>query len=157
MATPARIAKHPIHPMLVPIPIGLWVFSLVCDVIYALGWGSLIWNDIAFYTMLGGIVGAALAAVPGFIDYRTITDSTVKKVAMAHMLMNLATIALFAINLWLRAQRPAATGVPIILSAIGVILLGIAGWLGGELVYRHAMGVEVQRVGPRQKPDRHSV
>ncbi|HSF34404.1 MAG TPA: DUF2231 domain-containing protein [Candidatus Tectomicrobia bacterium] len=157
MTTAARIAKHPIHPMLVPIPIGLWVFSLVSDVIYAVGWGSLIWNDIAFYSMVGGIVGAALAAVPGFIDYRTITDSTVKKVAMTHMLMNLAIVGLFAINVWLRAQRPVATGVPTILSAIGVILLGIAGWLGGELVYRYAMGVEVQPVWARQKPDRYSV
>jgi uncharacterized membrane protein len=61
--------------------------------------------------------------------------------AMTHRLMNLAIVGLFAINLWIRTQRPAATGVPIILSAIGVILLGIAGWLGGELVYRHAMGV----------------
>lgn len=33
MRTPANVARHPIHPMLVPIPIGLWIFSLVCDLI----------------------------------------------------------------------------------------------------------------------------
>jgi uncharacterized membrane protein len=154
MATSARVAKHPIHPMLVPIPIGLWVFSLVCDVIHELGWGSVIWKELAFYTMAGGIVGALLAAVPGFIDYRTIADSKVKRVAMAHMLMNLATVMLFVINLWLRTQRPADAGMPIILSLIGVSLLGIAGWLGGELVYRYAMGVETQLDRVRQEPER---
>src|SRR5215212_3435021 len=60
METPASIAKHPIHPMLVALPIGLWVFSLVSDIIYRAGWGSAVWNDVAFYTLAGGIVGALL-------------------------------------------------------------------------------------------------
>ena len=43
MRTPASIAGHPIHPMLVPIPIGLWIFSLVCDLVHAGGSGNPAW------------------------------------------------------------------------------------------------------------------
>ena len=63
MRTPASIPKHPIHPMLIVFPIGLWVFSLISDVIFLLRENPL-WNDIAFYTMIGGLSGALLAAIP---------------------------------------------------------------------------------------------
>ena len=68
MRTPANIAKHPIHPMLVPIPIGLWVFSLICDLVFVFGGGSDNWAVVAYYTMVGGVIGALVAAVPGFVD-----------------------------------------------------------------------------------------
>src|SRR5437763_6653430 len=65
MASPASVPGHPIQPIIIPFPIGLGVFSLVADVIY-LWRGNPIWKDwISFYTLLGGIVGAALAAVCG--------------------------------------------------------------------------------------------
>jgi uncharacterized membrane protein len=144
MASPANIVKHPLHPILVPIPIGLWVFSLACDLIYALGWGGAIWDDVAFYTMAGGLIGAFLAAVPGLLDYSGLTDPSVRKVAMLHMAVNLAVMALVTVNLWLRAQYPATVGVPLGLSAFSILLLGMAGWLGGELVYVHGVGVEPQ-------------
>ena len=67
MASKASIVGHPIHPMLIPFPIGLLVFSLIADLIY-LWRGNPVWeNYIAFYTLLGGIIGAAAAAIPGLI------------------------------------------------------------------------------------------
>ena len=54
--------------MLVPFPIGLWVFSLVCDLIFAFGATSPVWKTVALYSMAGGIIGALAAAVPGLID-----------------------------------------------------------------------------------------
>lgn len=64
METPASIAKHPIHPMLISLPIGLWIFSFVSDLIYHTGWGPAVWNDVAFYTRADGIVSAA-CSLPG--------------------------------------------------------------------------------------------
>ena len=65
MASPASIAGHPVHPMIIPFPIALWIFSLVADLIY-LWRGNSVWRDyIAFYTLLAGIIGAVAAAVPG--------------------------------------------------------------------------------------------
>jgi uncharacterized membrane protein len=152
MTGAAKIAKHPLHPMLVPIPLGLWIFSLVCDLIYAFGWGGVSWNGTAFYTMAGGLVGALLAAVPGMIDYRALTVPRVKRLAMAHMIINLTVVALFAINLGLRLQYPPDADAPIILSVIGVLLLGLSGWLGGELVYIYGVAVEPQ---PETAPKEH--
>ena len=63
-----RVGNHPVHPMLIPLPIGLWIFSLVSDIIYLAG-GNPAWATASWYTMAGGIIGAIVAAVPGFLDY----------------------------------------------------------------------------------------
>jgi len=65
MQTPASIARHPIHPMLVPIPIGLWIFSFVCDLVYRFGGAAEPWTTIALYSMVGGIIGACSRRFPG--------------------------------------------------------------------------------------------
>ena len=144
MASPASVLKHPIHPMLIPFPIALWIFSFVCDVIYALGWGGTVWNDLAFYSMAGGVVGAMIAAVPGYIDYRSLSDPKVKRIGWWHMVINLCIAVLFAINLWLRVGSQPGAALPMVLSFIGIAMLGVSGWLGGELVYVHGVAVEPQ-------------
>ena len=95
MRTPARIAKHPIHPMLVPIPIGLWLFSLVCDLVHRFGGTSPNWEIVATYAMVGGIVGALLAAVPGFIDVMSL-PSSVQRLGFAEGDRNIMTACVFA-------------------------------------------------------------
>lgn len=142
MASPASIQKHPIHPMLIPFPIALWIFSLVCDLIYAMDWGTIIWNDMAFYTMAGGVLGALAAAVPGYLDYRSLSDPNVKRIGQWHMLINLSIAVLFVINLSLRMWSAPGAVLPILLSLIGIGLLSVSGWLGGELVYVHRVAVE---------------
>jgi uncharacterized membrane protein len=106
MASPASIEKHPVHPMLVAIPIGLWVFALVCDVVHATG-GDAVWQTVATYCIAAGIVGALVAAVPGLIDYFSIDEAAMKKIANLHMAVNLGAVAIFAINLWIRFREPA--------------------------------------------------
>lgn len=153
METPASIAKHPIHSMLIVLPLGLWVFSLVSDIIYRTGLGPAVWNDVAFYTMAGGIVSALIAAVPGLIDLLSLSGRS-KVIGIWHMSFNLIAVAIFAVNLWLRTSYPPSATLPFALSLLGVALLGVSGWLGGELVYRHAVGVEPQpdvRAGQRSR------
>lgn len=142
MASPASIRKHPIHPLLVPLPIGLWVFSLVADVVYRYISSDSVWDEMAFYTMAGGLVGALLAAVPGFIDFLSLSGGQVKRIALTHMLLNLTVVALFAVNLWLRTTSSPGAGTPFLLSVMAILLLSVSGWLGGELVFRHGVAVE---------------
>lgn len=150
MASPASIGKHPIHPMLVALPIGLWIFSLIADVIY-LWRGNPVWRDwIAFYTLLGGIIGAATAAVPGFIDWFSIKDPEVKKLANWHARLNVVTLLIFIASFYLRTTSGAhwvsgSYTIPNLLSVVGIILITISGWLGGEMVYVHGVAVETQR------------
>ena len=143
MSSKASIAKHPIHPMLVVFPIGLWIFSFVCDLIYYFGAGATIWNDVAYRAMAGGIIGALLAAIPGFIDFLTLTEKRFTTAAI-HMTINLSLVVLFAVNLYVRMQGVAVDSYPIILSLIGVIALAVSGWLGGRLVYVYSTAVECE-------------
>lgn len=142
MSTPASIGKHPIHPMLVAFPIGLLVFSLVCDLIYLFGSRQPVWSNVALYTMGGGIIGAVLAAVPGFIDFLSITESQMKSIALKHMLVNLTGLVIFVLDFWLRVKSTSVSNVPIALSVVGVLVFGVGGWLGGEMVYVKGMAVE---------------
>lgn len=140
MRTPANIAKHPIHPMLVAVPIGLWLFSLICDVIHLMGATSPNWEIVARYTMVGGILGALVAAVPGLIDMLSLRAG-LKRIALIHMTINLTVVAMYVVNVWLRAQG-AESLAPFWLSLGGIGLLGISGWLGGKMVYVHGVAVQ---------------
>jgi len=150
MASPASMGRHPVHPMLIPFPIALWIFSLVADVIYF--WrGNPVWRDhVAFYTLLGGIIGAAAAAVPGFVDWLSIRDREVKKIADWHARLNVIALLIFIADFYLRTTGGArwvggSLTVPFLLSVLGIILITISGWLGGEMVYVHGVAVEPQR------------
>ena len=143
MRTPGSIAGHPIHPMLVTIPIGLWIFSLVCDLIHA-GGGATAWATVALFTMGGGIVGALAAALFGSIDMLSLPPGP-RKTALAHMAINLAVVALYAVNFALRLRAETSEpGKLIWLSVIAIALLGMSGWLGGKLVYEHGIGVDTK-------------
>jgi uncharacterized membrane protein len=140
---------HPVHPMLIPFPIALWIFSLVADVIYL--WRQHdVWRDyIAFYALLAGILGAVAAAVPGFVDWLSITDSGVKKIANWHARLNVIALIVFVVDFYLRTTSGArwvggSYTIPLLLSVLGVILIIISGWLGGEMVYVHGVAVEPQ-------------
>jgi uncharacterized membrane protein len=140
MSTPASIAKHPLHPMLVMFPIALWTFGLVCDLLSLRAGGQPFWGDVAFYSMSAGLIGALAAAVPGFIDYLSLRGSRVGKLVTVHMLLNLVAVALFAISIGLRLGN-APSSLAIGLAVVGVLLIAASGWLGGELVYVHGVGV----------------
>ncbi len=141
MSSPASVARHPIHPMLVVFPIGLWTFSLVCDIIYLFGGRDPIWSTVALYTAIGGIIGAALAAVPGLIDYFSIDDPEVKAIGTRHLLVNVGALVIFIVASIVRAKEISAV-VPFVLSIAGIVLISIGGWLGGDLVYIRGMAVE---------------
>lgn len=144
MRTPASIGGHPIHPMLVVFPIGLWIFSFVCDLIGLSVATSPVWHTVALYAMVGGLIGALAAAVPGFIDllYYKGGEPPVKKIALTHMTINLTVVVLYAVNIWLRTSDQESLKVSIILSAIGVCMISVSGWLGGQMVHVYGVGVE---------------
>ena len=145
MRTPASIAGHPIHPMLVSIPIGLWIFSLVCDLVVASGSPNEAWRTVALYTLIGGIAGALLAALPGLVDLLSLPEGP-RKTALIHMGIILTVVALYAVNAWLRLQGGGGQ-TPLILSLAGVGLLAVAGWLGGKMVYVHGVAVSSNAEG----------
>jgi len=137
--TPASFKGHPIHAILVPLPIGLWIFALVCDVL-ARAVGGPEWPTVAFYAIGGGVLGALLAAIPGLIDLISLPPGPTRRTGIAHMSINLAAVAVFAINFGMRWGTLDHSG-PVLLTALGVALIGVSGWLGGEMVYKGGVGV----------------
>jgi uncharacterized membrane protein len=156
MRTPASIAGHPIHPMVVPLAIGGFILSFIFDIV-ALSTGTpQPWETVAYYTMVGGIVGALLAAVFGAVDLFSLPASHTKHIGYMHMAINLVVVALFLCNAWLR-HEDGATRMTFWMSLAGVALLGISGWLGGKMVYEAGVGVVGdERVPTTARPrDRH--
>jgi uncharacterized membrane protein len=141
MRTPASIAGHPIHPMLITIPIGLWLFSLVADLIALRSGAPQTWALVAYYTMLGGIVGALAAAIPGLIDLLSLKERTIRRTGLIHMSINLTIVALYVVNAWMRANASVAGGVTLWLSVLAIAMLIVSGWLGGKMVYLMGVGV----------------
>ena len=140
----ARIGGHPIHPMLIPFPIVCFIGTLVTDVMYVRN------QDAGFATashwlLIVGLVMAALAAVAGLTDF--LGDKRIQGGdAVKHMLANVTAVVLELANLLLRLRNDdviASTGVYI--SAVVVLILVYSGWKGGDLVYRHGIGVHDER------------
>jgi uncharacterized membrane protein len=139
MTTRITVAGHPLHPMLVTLPIGLWVFSLVCDFVFA-STGDVRWQTTAYFTLGGGLVGALLAAVPGLLDLLGLHERRERTIGTIHMALNLAIVAVQALNFWLRTQPEYGDARwPVWISVIAVAALVVSGWLGGQLV--HVFGV----------------
>ncbi|MGH8175427.1 MAG: DUF2231 domain-containing protein [Steroidobacter sp.] len=139
MSTRATVAGHPIHPMLVTLPIGLWVFSLICDFVFVFT-GDSRWAVTAYFTLGGGIVGALLAAVPGLLDLLGLHDARARRIGTFHMVLNLAIVAAQAASFWLRtADDGGSNALPWGISMVAVATLVVSGWLGGHLV--HVLGV----------------
>jgi len=141
MRTPASIARHPIHPMLVPIPIGCWVLSFACDLAFVLGAGATHWATVSFWAMLAGLLGAVAAAAPGVIDMLSLAG-TPKKLALTHMALNILVVLLYAMNFGMRVNGGAIVGLPLAFSIAAIALLAVSGWLGGHMVYVHRVAVD---------------
>src|SRR5512141_554599 len=127
MRTFASIRGHPIHPMLVPIPIGLWIFSFLCDLIGMRSLHPDLWYVLALYTMIGGVAGGLLAAVPGLVDFLTLSRGPHRRVAAIHMGLNISLIVIYVGDVGLRLAAPTETMTPLLVSLAAVVLLAISG------------------------------
>lgn len=146
MKSKAAIAGHPIHPMLVPLPIGLFVWALIANIVYLASDNDRMWYDISYWSSIAGIVGALVAAVPGMVDGFTIgRDSEARGSAMTHMVLNIVVIGLFLAAVLMMMDGNAIQGsdgsMATALQAVAVGLLGLSGWIGGEMVFRNHLAM----------------
>jgi uncharacterized membrane protein len=140
------IAGHPLHPTLVAVPVGLFVWTFVGDIVYLVTGKEHMWYSLAFWTGIAAMIAALVAALPGFGDYFTTAIHTdARGIATTHMALNLATLVLFFVAFLLMLDNGATAGgrltAVFILHLVGVGLLALSGWLGGEMVYRHHLSM----------------
>lgn len=137
---------HPFHPILVTVPIGAWVGSLVFDI------GSRIVGDPGFLArgsqwLIGiGVIGALAAATVGFLDLLVIPSGTAAfRTALLHMALNLVVTVAYVVNfVWRHGTYTHLAAVrlgPLVLSVLSIAALAVSGYLGGKLAYRYGVRV----------------
>ena len=148
----AKIAGHPIHPMLVPFPIACFVGALVCDLIA--GGDPGLWFRASEYLLGAGVVMALMAAGMGFTDFlgdariRALTVAWLRALIVAwfHLLGNLVVIAVEAVNWHRRYNSGSNDSTGVMLSIVAVLLMLVTGWLGWEMVYRRRVAISDEQI-----------
>jgi uncharacterized membrane protein len=138
-----KLLGHPIHPMLVVFPLGLFATAAVFDILH-LSAGNMAFSTVSFYMIAAGVVGGLLAAIVGFIDWLGLKgNSRARNLGLWHGIGNFIIVVLFTLSWFLRRNNVdfVPDSFALLLSFAGVGLALITGWIGGELVYR--LGVQV--------------
>lgn len=151
MYTKATVARHPIHPMLIAFPVGLYVATVVALIVHV-GTNDSFWYRAAFWTGLSGVVMAAVAAIPGLIDLLNLpARSRARATGLRHAAFNVLALALFVIATiimgrnWYNPNVDLAhldDAAPLVLGIIGALSTVAAGALGWTLVQTHHVGVK---------------
>ena len=153
MYSRVKIAGHPIHPMLIAYPVAFYTAALACYIVYSSNQNPF-WFKVAVVANIAGVLMAAVAAIPGFIDWLFIPkDSRAKQTGLFHMLCNVLALVCFAIPAWTECAKWDDTnprlGLAIPLSVLGFVLTLAAGFLGWTLVQKHHVGVDVDHPAQR--------
>ncbi|HEY8402348.1 MAG TPA: DUF2231 domain-containing protein [Cytophagaceae bacterium] len=149
MRSKANFKTHPIHPMLVPFPIGFLVGAFIFDVLALISESASLWTT-GGYLIVAGIIAGLITAMPGIIDYiyTVPPQSSAKKRATKHALVNVTSLILFAIAYFTRGELGDSSSITaIVLELVGVGCIVVAGWLGGTLVYRNQIGIDLRYAG----------
>ncbi len=135
---------HPFHPIVVTIPIGTWTASVIFDILGLLSEDPTPYALGAQILIAIGIIGAVVAAVFGLLDMSQLAAGTpARRTALTHMTANLVAVAVFAVSWAVRAAdgHDEVSVLGMVLSVLGLLIVGFSGWLGGKLAYRYGVRV----------------
>ena len=137
-----RIARHPIHSMLVPIPIVCFVGGLLTDLTY---WqtANMMWADFSAWLVTVGVIMAYLVALVGVIDFLSNRLMRAQGPAWPQAIGSVVVLVLATLNMFVHSRDAWTSVVPwgLTLSAAVVLISLFTGWMGGSMVYRHDVGV----------------
>ena len=163
MKSRLQLAGHPIHAMMVGFPMGLYSAALVCDGLYLLLQDAF-WFRMTFWMVVFGVVshlGAAVSGVPDFLALRRDpARGAARRPSQAHLFLGLGLFVLQIFNLALRnggnLPPDGSVALPVLVNLVAVSLTGLQGWTGGELVFRHHIGIDLPGQPQPGKPQKHS-
>ena len=138
----AKIFGHPIHVMLVPIPITCFIGALVTDIAYACT-ANMQWANMSAWLLAAGLVIAFFAVIAGAIDFFSSRAIRNLGAAWIHVVGNVVVLIIEIFNIFIHSRDAYTSVVPtgLILSVIAVLILAVTGWNGWTMVYRHGVAV----------------
>lgn len=138
----AAIMGHPLHPIFIVFPIAFFMGAFATDLAF---WRTrqTFWARVSQWLVGSGVVTGIIAAVLGLIDFLTIRRVREHTGGWIHFLGNVTAVGINAGSLITRIEDPVAAVLPwgLTITAITSGILGVTGWIGGEMVYRHMIGV----------------
>ena len=143
MKSRATFLGHAVHPMLIAFPIGLLATAVIFDVIHIFT-DNPKWGVASFAMIAAGLIGGAASALFGVIDWMGIPRGTrAKRIGLFHGFGNAFVLLLFGMSWFSRMLSPSTPSpMAIGLAVVGVVLMGVTGWLGGELIARLGVSVD---------------
>jgi uncharacterized membrane protein len=138
----ANLMGHPLHPILITLPIGLFLATFLFDLVF---WrtGTEMWATGALWLLGAGLIGAALAAIAGLTDF--LGDARIRQISDAwqHAIGNVVLVLIQLFSFYQRYRYGTSAVIPLglSLSLIAVLLMLFTGWKGGELVFRYRVAV----------------
>ena len=133
------VLGHPVHPILQAIPAAVLPASTTFDALaYLTAQEGL--SKAGHYSLIFGLLGGVGAGATGILDYYEIENRPVRRLALYHGLSNTALMASYVAS-FLHRKDHKADGRALLLSGLGAVLIGLSGYLGGELVYTHGVRV----------------
>lgn len=140
--TTVAVAGHPLHPMLITFPIALLLSALGSDLAY--WWtGDPFWARMSLWLLGGGTAMGGLAGLSGTVELLAVSGIRRRAAAWNHFVAAVMLLSVGFTNWVWRVEDPAGAVLPLGLglSLLGALLVSIAGWLGGKLVFEHQVGV----------------
>ena len=137
---------HSLHSALVHIPVGAWISACFLDIAAGFGVGGFVLSRLALVCVSIGLLLALVAVPTGLAEWRAIKrEKPAWKIALVHLLLNVAAVAGWVINLWLRVDSwrdgfSISKGV-LFTSIAATLLLVVSGYLGSLMVFDHGIGV----------------
>ena len=138
----ANLMGHPLHPILITLPIGFFIATFLFDLVF---WqtGNQAFATGALWLLGAGLIGAALAAITGLIDF--LGDRRIRDLSDAwhHAIGNVILVLVQLFSFYQRYRYGASAVVPLglVLSLVAVGIMAFTGWKGGEMVFRHRVAV----------------
>lgn len=148
-----RVGPHPVHPMLIVVPSTLFPLLVVLDLLHLWTGDAALWS-VGFWIAAVGVVSTLAAMVPGIVDLAGVPDeSRAHRTALIHTIVGTATLVAYAVAAWVRfGAGTDRFALALGLDVVGSLLIVAQGWLGGELVYRHHLGVLTREEGAEPTP-----
>jgi uncharacterized membrane protein len=142
MKSKASFKGHPVHPILIGFPIAFFIGTLIFDLFAFMKDSEDLWNT-GYHLEFAGLISAVVAAIPGLIDFifTVPPNSSAKKRAAKHGITNTVMLIVFAVAFFYRQREEVLVPILLGLEIVGVVLLSVAGWMGGTLVHKNQIGI----------------